>query len=141
MSKTAINDLQTLIKKLQDQRQAHLDSIADIDQAFQSLGIKPPKRSGRRRGANKAPAKKSAGKKKVAKKARRQFKTTANELVLAVIKNAGAKGATGAEISEAWRAAGRSGDAYNTLGELAKAQKIKRQAIKGKKRGSLYRAV
>ena len=139
MSKTAINDLQALIRKLQDQRQAHLDAIADIDEAFGSMGIKPPKRRGRRRGTKKATARKKAGKKKARKKARRRkkFKTTANELVLGVIKKAGAKGAIGAQISKAWRAAGRPGDAYNTLGELTKAKKIKRRPLKGK-RGSLY---
>ena len=139
MSKTAINDLQTLIRKLPDQRQAHLEAIDDIDAAFGSLGIKPPKRRGRPRGAMKKTAKKKTGKTKAAKKVRRRkkFKTTANELVLAVIKKAGAKGATGAEISKAWRSAGRPGDAYNALNELGKAKKIKRKPLKGK-RGSLY---
>ena len=140
MSKTAINDLQALIRKLQDQRKAHLDAIADIEAAFGSLGIKPPKRRRRPRGAKKPTARNKTGKKKVAKKVRRRkkFKTTANELVLATIKKAGAKGATGAQISKAWRSAGRPGDAYNTLNELAKAKKIKRNPLKGK-RGSLYK--
>ncbi len=138
MSKTAINDLQALIRRLQVQRQGHLNAIADIDAAFASLGIKPPKRRGRPRGAKKKAAKKK-GKRKVAKKVRRRkkFKTTANELVLGVIKKAGAKGVTGAEISKAWRSAGWPGDAYNTLNELGKAKKFKRKPLKGK-RGSLY---
>jgi len=137
MSKAAINDLQVLIRKLQTERQAHLDAIADIDVAFGSMGIEPPKKRGRRRGAKKTAAKKAVGKKRVAKK-RRKFRTTASEFVLGVIKKAGAKGIAGAKISKAWRSAGRSVDAYNTLGELTKAKKIKRMAIKGKKRGSLY---
>ncbi len=139
MSKTAINNLQALIRKLQVERKAHLDAIADIDEAFGSMGIKPPKRRGRPRGAKKATASKKAGKKKTRKKVRRRkkFKTTANQLVLGVIKKAGAKGAMGAQISKAWRAAGRPGDAYNTLGELSRAKKIKRTSLKGK-RGSLY---
>jgi hypothetical protein len=136
MSKTAINDLEVLVRKLQAERQAHLDAIADIDEAFGSLGIEPPKRRGRRRGAKKASAKKTVGKKKVARK-RRKFRTTATELVLGVIKKAGAKGIAGAKISKAWRSAGRPGDAYNTLGELTKAKKIKRMPLKGKQ-GSLY---
>ncbi|MFH1417940.1 MAG: hypothetical protein ABII12_06610 [Planctomycetota bacterium] len=135
MSKTAINDLQALIRKLQDQRQAHLDAIADIDAAFGSLGIKPLKRRGRPRGVKKATAKKISKAKKVRR--RKKFKTTANELVLATIKKAGAEGATGAQISKAWRSAGRPGDAYNTLNELAKAKKIKRNPLKGQ-RGSMY---
>ena len=134
MSKTAINDLQVLIRKLQDQRKAHLDAIADIEAAFGSLGFKPPKRRGRPRGVKKATARKKAGK---TVRRRKKFKMTANELVLAVITKAGAKGATGAEISKAWRAAGKPNDAYNTLGELTRAGKIKRRPLKGK-RGSLY---
>ena len=139
MSKTAINDLQALISKLQAERKARLDAISDIDEAFASMGIKPPKRRGRPRGAMSTTARKKAGTKKATKKVRRRkkFKTTANELVLGVIKNAGAKGAMGAAISKAWRAARRPGDPYNTLGELAKAKKIKRTSLKGK-RGSLY---
>ncbi len=139
MSKTAINDLQALISKLQAERKGHLDAIADIDEAFGSLGIKPPKRRGRPQGAKKASARKKAGKKKAGKKVRRRkkFKMTANELVLAVIKKAGAKGATGTQISKAWRAARSPGDPYNTLGELSRAKKIKRRSLKGK-RGSLY---
>ncbi len=143
MSKTAINDLQVLIRKLQDQRQTHLGAIADIDEAFKSLGIQPPKQRGRRRGAKKTTgatkgaARKTVGKKKVAKKGPRKFKTTAGELVMAVIKKAGTTGATGAQIAKAWRTAGRPRDAYNALGELVKAKTIKRQQVKGQ-RGSLY---
>ncbi len=137
MSKAAINDLQALISKLQTERKAHLDAISDIDDAFGSMGIKPPKRRGRPRGVKKATAKKKFGKKKAAKKARRKFRTTASELVLGAIKKAGAKGIGSAKISKAWRSAGRPGDAYNTLGELTKAKKIKRVPLEGKK-GSLY---
>ncbi len=141
MSKTAINDLQALIRKLQTERNVHLDAIAEIDEAFGSLGIKPPKRRGRPRGTKKA-GRKKVGKRRVAKKAkkvrrRKKFKTTASELVLTVIKRAGAKGATGAQISKAWRAARRPGDPYNTLGELSRAKKIKRRSLEGK-RGSVY---
>jgi len=138
MSKTAINDLQVLIGKLQNQRQAHVDAIAEIDKAFDAWGIKPGKWRARSRVAKKTAAKRRTGGKKSVRKAPRTFKMTAGELVMGVIRKAGAKGAPGAVIGRAWRAAGRSGDAYNTLGELAKAKKIKRRPIKGKKRGSLY---
>jgi hypothetical protein len=120
---------------LNAERQGHLDAIAEIDAAFESLGLtpaKPKKRKGRRGRP------KGSGKKKTAKKTkRRKFKTTANELVLATVKKAGKKGATGAEITKAWKAAKRPGDAYNTLGELTKSKKIKRQKVKGE-RGSRY---
>jgi hypothetical protein len=63
---------------------------------------------------------------------------TATELVLATIKKAGAKGATGAQITKAWKAAKRPGDAYNTLGTLVKEKKIKRTKNEGWA-GSVYR--
>lgn len=141
MSKTAINDLQALIRKLQDQRQAHLDAIADIDNAFSSLGIKPPKRRGRPRGGKKATAGRKVGEKRVAKKARRRkkFKMSAAASVLAFVKNAGKKGVTSSDITKHWKAEGRGAGCYNTIGTLVKEKKLKRQAIKGKRRGSLYR--
>ena len=148
MSKTAINDLQVLIRKLQDQRQAHLDAIAVIEAAFGSLGIKPPKRRGRPRGAKKTTAKKigkakfakKIGKAKAAKKGRRRkkFKMSATVSVLGFVKKAGKKGVTGTQITKYWKTAGRGAGCYNTIGTLVKAKKLKRQAIKGKKRGSIY---
>ncbi len=139
MSKTAINDLQSLIRKLQAERQAHLDAIADTDEAFRSLGIKPPKRRGRPRGTKKATARKKAGKKKVAKKVRRRkkFKMSATASVLAFVKKAGKKGVPGAQISKYWKSQGRGAGCYNTIGMLVKAKKIKRMPIKGGQ-GSLY---
>ena len=138
MSKTAINDLQALVHKLQDQRKAHVDAILDIDKAFTSFGIKPTKMGRRRSVAKKAAAGMRIGKKKTAKKTRRRYKMTSSELVRTVIAKAGKKGITSTEISKAWRAAGRPGDAYKVLGELAEAKKIRRRLIKGRKRGSLY---
>jgi len=134
MTKKLINELQSLVSRLQTERQAHIDAVAAIDTTFQALGISAePKKRGRRPG----PGKKA----KIAKRQtkRRKFRTTANELILATIKKAGAKGATGAQITRAWTVGGRPGDAYNTLSVLLKANKIKRQKIKGA-RGSVYTA-
>ena len=139
MSKTRIDELQSLVARLQTDRNAHVDAIAQIDAAFDALGITLPKAKKRGRGRKKAVAVKRFAKKKTAKRTkRRKFRLTANELVLATIKKSGTKGATGAQISKAWKAAGRTGDAYNTLGALAKEKKIKREKIKGAK-GSVYR--
>ena len=136
MSKTRINELQSLVAKLQVDREAHVDAIAEIDGTFKGLGMAAPKKRGRKPGR---PKKKAVAKKKAAKRAKRKkFKMTANELVVATIKKAGAKGATGAQISKAWKVAKRPGDAYNTLGILVKEKKIKRQKMKGGK-GSVYR--
>jgi len=136
MSKTAINDLQVLIRKLQAERQGHVEAITEIDKAFSSLGIKPQKQR-RRPASTRAASKKRVAKKRTGKKAPKKFKMTAHELVVATIRKAGAKGTTGAEINKAWRAAGRPGEAYNTLGELTRAKRIKRRPLKGKP-GSLY---
>jgi len=138
MSKTAINDLQSIISKLQNERQAHVDAITDIDKAFTALGIKPTKMRRRRLVAKKAATRARVGKKRIARKGPKSFRMTASDLVKAVIKKGGANGVTGTQITKAWRSAGRAGDPYNTLGELSRTKKIKRRPIKGKKRGSLY---
>ena len=139
MSKTRIDELQSLVARLQADRNAHLDAVAHIDAAFDALGITIPKTKKRGRKGKKTVAVKRFAKKQTAKRAkRRKFKVTANDLVLATIKKAGAKGATGARIGKVWKSAGRTGDAYNTLGALAKEKKVKRVKIKGAK-GSVYR--
>ncbi len=139
MSKTAINELQALIRKLQDQRLAHIDAIADIDAAFGTLGIKPPKRRGRPRGAIKAAAQKR-GKARIAKKTRRRkkFKMSGSASVLTLVARAGKNGMTGGQITKRWKAEGRGAGCYNTIGDLVKTKKLKRTPIKGQKRGSIY---
>ena len=139
-SKTAITNLQALVRKLQADRQAHLDAIADIDESFGSLGIKPVRRRGRPRGAKKTTARKKSGKKKVAKKVRRRkkFKISAAASVLAFVKKSDKKGVTGGQIVKHWNAAGRGSGCYNALGKREQAKKLKRHAIKGKMRGSMY---
>ena len=134
MSKTRIDELQSLVTRLQADRNGHVDAIAQIDAAFDALGISVPKTTKRGRGKKKAVTTKRAAK---ATK-RKKFRMTASDLVLTTIKKAGAKGVTGVQIGKAWKAAGRPGDAYNTLGSLIKAKKIKREKIKGSK-GSVYR--
>ena len=139
MSKTGIIGLQSLVAKLQAERAAHVDAIAEIDTAFAALGMKAPKRRDRKPGRPKRKMVARRGKKKAAKRAkRRKFKTTANKLIITTIKRAGAKGATGAQINKAWKVAKRPGNAYTTLGLLVKGKKIKRRKVKGKK-GSVYR--
>jgi hypothetical protein len=144
MSKTAINDLQALIRKLQVERQAHIDAIADIDVAFGTLGITPPKRRGRPRGVvmttSKRTTRKNVGKAKVAKKTRgrKKFKMSGTASVLTLVARAGQKGVTGTEIMRNWKSQGRGDNCYKAIGMLVKTNKLKRIAIKGKKRGSIY---
>lgn len=139
VSKTKIDELQSLVAKLRADREAHVDAITEIDVAFDKLGLTMPKAKRRGRKGKKTVAAGRFAEKKTTKRAkRRKFRVTANELVLATIRKAGPKGGTGAQISKAWKAAGRTGDAYNTLGGLVKEKKIKREKIKGAK-GSVYR--
>ena len=129
MSTTRLEELKSLIAKLQTDRQGHLDAIAQIDEAFATLGIQPEvkKRRGRKPG--------------VATKTRTRgnFKITAKELILAFVKAAGANGTTGEKIAQYWKAEGRKAGCYNALGKLINDKKIKRQKLKGQK-GSLYMA-
>jgi len=135
MAKSTINELSALVEKLHQERTQHGTAIAEIDEAFARLGISvgPRMKRGRRPGR---PKKRTAGAGKKRRK-RGTFKTTANELVLSTIRTAGPKGATGAQLSKVWKAAGRPGDAYTTLTNLAKARAIKRHKQAGE-RGSRY---
>ncbi len=51
MSKTRIDELQSIVGRLQVDRNAHVDAIAQIDAAFDALGITMPrtKKRGRNR--------------------------------------------------------------------------------------------
>ena len=135
MSKTRIGELQSLVARLQTDRNAHVDAITEIDAAFDALGIAVPKAKKRGRKSKKTVAAKPLAKKKAKRK---KYRVTANDFVLATIKEASTKGATGAQISKAWKAAGRPGDAYNALSTLAKEMKIKREKLQGAQ-GSVYR--
>jgi hypothetical protein len=79
-----------------------------------------------------------AGVKKAAtpkvRRKRKKYAQTAEQLVLGLVKG---KGATTAEINRAWKDAGRTGRADNTLNKMLKAGKVKRTPLKGQK-GSTY---
>jgi hypothetical protein len=127
MSSTRLEELKSLISKLQADRQGHLGAIAEIDEAFATLGIQPEVK--KKRGRKSGVAKKT--------RTRGKFKTTATESILTFVKAAGSKGTTGAKIVQDWKAEGRKAGCYNALGKLIKEKKIKRQKLKGQK-GSLY---
>ena len=132
MSTTRLEELKSLIARLQADRQAHVDAIAQIDESFGALGIHPQiRKRGRLRGAP-LPATKT-------RRPRRKFRTTGTESVLAFVKAAGPKGVTGGQIVQHWKTEGRGDTCYHTLRELIKAKKIKRQKMKGQK-GSAYTA-
>ena len=129
---TTARELQAVITRLQQQRQAHLDALAEIDSAFAQFGIKPRKRT---RKAKKKVAKKVAKRHK--RKARRTRKMSGPQSILNFVKRAGKNGVTGAKIVRHWNAEGRAGKAYTAIGKLVKAKKLKRRAVKGE-RGSQY---
>ena len=63
------------------------------------------------------------------------FKQTAEQLVLSLLQ--GGKALTTAELTAAWKRAGRGGKVDNTLTKLVKSKKIKRRKVQGG-RGSRY---
>jgi hypothetical protein len=132
MSIARLDELRSLIAKLQADRQAHVIAIEQIDQAFAGLGLEPQgKKRGRPAGTSSKPMKK--------RRRRRKFKTTGAESILAFVKAAGAKGVVGGQIAKHWKAEGRGAGLYSLLGQLVKGKKLKRQKIKGQK-GSMYTA-
>ncbi len=129
---TTARELQAVITRLQQQRQAHLDALAEIDSAFAQFGIKPRKRT---RKAKKKVAKKVAKRHK--RKARRTRKMSGPRSILNFVQRAGKNGVSGAKIVRHWNAEGRAGKAYTAISKLVKAKKLKRRAVKGE-RGSWY---
>ncbi len=142
MTKQLVKELERVASQLQSERLAHEAAIAEIDAGLASLGIEaagPRKRT--RVNAGGKQSKKSTKRKKLKRSTKRKkYRMTASEFVIATIKKTGAKGATGSQLSKAWKSSGRPGDAYNTLGALTRAKQIKRsRAAKG--RGSVYRVM
>jgi hypothetical protein len=131
MSIARLQELKSLIAKLQAERQEHVNAIEQIDQAFAGLGLEP---QGKKRGRPRGTAQKPATNKR---RPRRKFKTTGAESILVFVKAAGAKGVAGGQIAQHWKAEGRGAGLYSLLGQLVKGKKLKRQKIKGQK-GSLY---
>ena len=151
MPQSAAQELASLINRLQDQRQQHLDAVANIDATFEQFGIvaAPTKRRGRPRknakpGSRRSVAAKAPQAVKPAKKgkrrSRRKYATSGLDSILNFVSKAGKKGATTAEIVKHWKAEKRSGDGYTTLGVLVTAKKLKREKIEGAK-GSRYTVV
>lgn len=85
--------------------------------------------------ASKKAAKTSAApvKAKGARK-RKKYAQTAEQFVISLVKD---KGALSSDINKAWKSAGRTGRADNTLNKMLNSGKLKRQKIVGTK-GSMY---
>jgi hypothetical protein len=144
--------LEIILSKLQAGRQKLAEELHSMDSVLERFGISfagqqrssassRPKR-GRPKKSGRGPSRsRKAGVAKAAKKrrGRRKFEVSGPEMILGVVKAAGAKGATTAQINERWKAEGRSGDAYVALGQLVKAKKLKKAKIENG-RGSRYMA-
>ena len=132
--------LTSMINKLKAERQKHADALRSLDEIFEKIGItthlaeeeeKPRSRRppGKRR-PGRSPKKANAPTTAIKKGGGRgKFKTSGNDSIMAFVKKAGKKGVTTGEIVKHWKSEGRSGDGYNTLGQLVKEKKLKRQKI------------
>ena len=76
-----------------------------------------------------------ARKRREARRKRRHFSQTAEEMILGLLK--GGRALTTAKINVAWKKAGRAASADATLGQLVKAGKLRREKVK-KGKGSNY---
>ncbi|MEX2213902.1 MAG: hypothetical protein WD768_07230 [Phycisphaeraceae bacterium] len=138
-----VTELARMIHRLQQERQQHVDAIAEIDGAFQSLGITPQtSRRGRKskllkQAAAAAPSAPPAGKTGGKKRRRRRGKfAQTGEQFIAGLLEGGKKLSTG-DVNKQWISSGRKNRADITLGKMVKDGSLKRTKIKGE-RGSNY---
>ena len=132
--------LERLADVITSAREEVVRRIAQIQELLLPVATRRPGRPPNKQvaAAPKAPAPKAPAKRKRRKPRKPgKFKLTANESILAFLKGKGAKGATGAEIVKHWESQGRGSGAYVNIGELVKANKLKKEALKGE-RGSRY---
>lgn len=137
MAKSSLNELQSIIRKLQSERQSLVEAIERIDSTFDELGIEA---DAPRRGRRGRPPGRPAGSYKTGRRRkRRKYATSGTESILSFVSKGSKKGATGAEIADHWKAEGRAGSSYNIINMLLKAGRLKKKKLKGE-RGSMYMA-
>ena len=142
MAKETIAKLKSLVERLQKERQAHIDAVAEIDSGLVAMGIEssPSGRKPGKRGRGRPKKAAGFGRPKATKKRRRgRFAQSGIESVVGFVKRQGKNGATGAQITKHWKSERRAGNPYNTLGLLVREKKLKRLNLKGE-RGSRYTA-
>jgi len=128
--------LEKLVAKLQDERQHHVEAIEEIDSALGRLGIKAGRPAGRPVGRPRKASTSAAKRGAPRGRGRRSYSKTAEQFITDLL--SGGKELTTGEINEAWRKAGRPGDAATTLTKMSKAGTVARKNIKGA-RGSHYK--
>lgn len=124
MAKSALTELQSIIRKLKEERQSHEEAIARIDGTFRELGLVPEGFGAGRRGYR-------------GRRIRRKYATSGTQSILQFVSKGNRNGATGGEIANHWKAEGRAGSSYNIINMLIKAGKLKKKKLKGE-RGSMY---
>jgi hypothetical protein len=129
-------DLPNRIQKLLEERRQHADALSRIDQILAGVsatlnGGSVASATAKKPAAAQAPAPKG---KKVSR-GRSQFAMSAEESILAFVKQK--KNPTSAEINQHILSEGRSSSANNALGKLVREKKLKRAPIAGQ-RGSRY---
>ena len=124
-------ELQRRMAKLGDmvaERDKLNAQIAELESVLGKPAAAAPKAARRGRPPKAAKAATPAARK------RKSYPLTAEQFVG---KLAAGKGSTTSEINQAWKKAGRTGRADNTLNKMTKAGKLKRDKLKGQK-GSRY---
>lgn len=143
--------LKKQVAKLQAERQAHANAIAEINAVFAELGIAAGTKRGpgRPKGSGNKAKKKKPGrpkkltkpgrpkKKATPKRSRKKFAVPGHLAILQAVKASGKAGATTAALVEDWKKQGRGGSPYKTIGELVDEGKLRRKSLKGQ-RGSVY---
>jgi hypothetical protein len=112
-------------------QRAQLDEqIEAIDRALTAAGAAPAKAA---RPALRTPRVKPAGRQR-----RRRYDVSGGEYILGLVRRAGERGVTTADVVAHWAAGNRRGSAYNEVGKLVQARKLKKTPLGGGKKGSRY---
>lgn len=125
------------IRQLIEQRQQHADAIARIDSTLKRVGAALANgiaRRGRRPMSRSTMIAAQAPTRKRSRR-RRKFKTSAEESILAFVKEH--KNPTTQDLKKLWANEGRGGTADNALSKLVKEKKLKRTPLEDQ-RGSRF---
>ena len=127
------------IQQLIEQRQEHADAIARIDSTLERVGTALTNgvaRRGRRPTSHSTiiPAEPPT-RKRSRRRRRRKFATSAEESILAFVKEH--KNPTTQDLKKLWANEGRGGTADNALSKLVKEKRLKRTPLEGQ-RGSRF---
>lgn len=132
--------LSGMIQKLQQERQKLQGRLDQIDQIFAECGISAVAAAPVRRGPGRPPGSGKVGRppgRPAGRRKRGKFATSGVDSILKLVKEGGKAGVASALISKHWKAEGRAGEPFVTLGHLCKSGKLKKKSIAGQ-RGSTY---